>query len=322
MSFTENIKNYILGSLKMDAVGIAPAEALEDERICFRPEDILPGAKSIIVFLKHIPDGVVQAAFRAKEDHKEDAFSVYASFGRDLMPTMNLFMMQFDLAQYIERTYGYTTVPIPSGQNHNVTPGNTVLPVFGAAPKSVGVLNPARAAVAAGLGEIAWNQAFVTKEYGPRVGIGLVLTAMELEYDRPYDGPKLCHPETCDICRKICPMHAISEPGRTESYDVAGKTYETGCLNENACAVASMAFRKEFSGKAEAADLILSDDPSDEELAEAYAKKPMNHYALNHDPNYYCDLCMLYCPLGSWEEHFGKKGLSSFGKDRSGKEAL
>ena len=313
MSFTETVKNYILGDCGMDAVGIAPADALDDERVGFRPEDILPGAKSIIVFLKRIPDGVIQAAFRAKEDGVADAFSAYAAFGRDLTPGMNLFFMQFNIAQYIERSFGCTAVPIPSGPTQNVTPGNTKLPVFGAAPRSVGVLNPARAAVAAGLGEIAWNNAFVTAENGPRQGIGLVLTSMELEYDAPYSGPRLCDPEKCGVCRKLCPTGAIpAADGKTVKYEITGKTYTTGCLNANACAVASMAFRSEFSGKMRVPDQIMRNDPDDAELAAAYAAKPVNHHALNHYPNYFCDLCTLYCPLGNWQKRYGDAGLSSF----------
>ena len=60
MSFTDRIKNYILYDCKMDAVGIAPASALDDEEPKHRPEYLLPGARSIIVFTKRIPDGVIQ----------------------------------------------------------------------------------------------------------------------------------------------------------------------------------------------------------------------------------------------------------------------
>ena len=61
MTQTEAIKRYVLDTLGMDAVGIASVEALDDERAGHRPEDILPGAKAVVVFLKHIPDGIYQA---------------------------------------------------------------------------------------------------------------------------------------------------------------------------------------------------------------------------------------------------------------------
>ncbi len=321
MTFTETIKQYILGDCGMDAVGIAPAGALEEERICRRPEDVLPGAKSLIVFLKRIPDGVTQAAFRCKEDGHRDAYSIYAAFGRELTPNMHLFFMQFNIAQYIERNFGHAAVPVSSGPMHCVSPVNTALPVFVGAKQDSWIIHPGRAAVAAGLGEIAWNNVFVTAEYGPRVGIGVIVTNMELEYDKPYSGPRLCDPEKCGVCVRLCPTHAIPAPGgegAQEHYEVAGKDYTTASIRSNACAVASMAFRQEFSWKPEVPDQILCDDPSDEELKKAYAEKPLSSWSLAHFPNYYCDLCRLYCPLGGWKERFGDTGLSRFGKEGSG----
>ena len=170
MTPTETIKRYLLEDCGMDAVGIARANALDDERAGYRPADLLPGAKCVIVFLKRIPDGIWQAAFRAKEDGNADAQSIYAAFGRELTPNLSLFFMSFNLAQYIERTYAYTAVPVPAGEMQNVTPTNTPLPAFVGAKMVRSVIHPARAAVAAGLGEIAWNNSFVTARFGPRQG--------------------------------------------------------------------------------------------------------------------------------------------------------
>ena len=100
--------------------------------------------------------------------------------------------------------------------------------------------------------------------------------------------------------------------GESENVGVCGGSCAVGKLNTNACAVASLAFRSEFSGKVKTPDLIMTNSPSDEELAEAFAKKPLNNHALGHHPNYFCDLCTLYCPVGKWKERFGDKGLSKF----------
>lgn len=320
MNASEKIKEYILGRCGLDAVGIAPASALDDEPEGKRPGDILPGAKSIIVFIRAIPDGAFQAAFRAKEDGNADAFSSYAAYARELTPNMNLFFMQHRVAQFIERNFGYTATAIPSGPMQNVTSTNKALPAFVGAKRVHYVLSSERAAMAAGLGEVGWNNAFLTKEYGPRQAIGLVLTTMELEYDKPYSGEKLCKGEECGICAKLCPVGAIPcLDGESEDMGVCGRECRVGKLNTNACAVASMAFRREFSGKVETPDLIMNDNPSDEELAEAFAKKPLNNHSLGHHPNYFCDLCTLYCPVGNWKERFGDKGLSKFNGEEIGK---
>ena len=320
MTLTEQIKQYVLSGCGMDAVGIARADALDDERAGHRPEDLLPGARSVIVFLKRIPDGIFQAAFRSGEDGNADARSIYAAFGRELTPNLNLFFMSFNLAQYIERSFGVPAVPVPAGEMQNVTPVNTPLPAFVGAKHLAWVIHPARAAVAAGLGEIAWNNAFVTAQFGPRQGIGLVVTTMELDCDAPYAGPRLCNPDSCGVCARVCPTKAIPAPGGAEErFEIAGKEYRTACINANACAVASMAFRREFSGKADVPDQILDNDPDDETLKRAFAEKPPAYWSLGHHPDYYCDLCRLYCPLGNWKERFGDKGLSRFdGKELPG----
>ena len=320
MSFTDKIKNYILFDCKMDAVGIAPASAFDAEEPNHRPDYILPGCKSVIVFAKRIPTGVIQAAFRKVEDGNENAGGIYNTYGRELMPNMNIFFMQFNIAQFIERTFGYTAVPCPSGPMQNVTPGNVPMPAFVGSKRIEYLIHSERAAYAAGLGDIAWNNMLVTKENGPRQTVGIILTNMELEYDEPYSGEKLCDPEKCGICAKLCPTCAIpASGGEKETYSVAGKTVEVAKINANACAVASMAFRKEFSGKFNAPDQIMTNDPTDDEIKAAYKTKPISHYTLDHYPKHFCgNKCMIYCPLGNWEENFGKTGLSRFdGKELS-----
>lgn len=319
MSPSEIIKNFILKDCRMDAVGIAPASALENEPEGKRPGDILPGAKSIIVFLRRIPDGAFQAAFRAHEDGNEDAFSAYAAYARELTPNMNLFFMQFHVSEFIERKFGYTATAIPSGPMQNVTSTNLPLPAFVGAKRVAYVLSSEKAAMAAGLGEVGWNNAFLTKDFGPRQAIGLVLTTMELQYDEPYSGEKLCDPAACGICHKLCPVGAIPPAeGESEDMGVCGRSCAVGKVNTNACAVASLALRREFSGKLDMPNLIMNDSPSDGELMEAFAKKPLNNYALGHHPNYYCDKCTLYCPVGKWQERFGDTGLSGFKREEMG----
>ena len=335
MSFTETIKNYILHDCRMDSVGVAPVSALASEDELHSVERILPGAKSIIVFTKRIPDGVIQAAFRRMEDGNRSAQSIYAAFGTDLTPGMELFFMQFNIAEFIERNFGFTAVPVPSGPMQNVTQTNQKMPAFIGPRRVQYLINSERAAMAAGLGEIGWNNLLLTPEHGPRVGIGLVLTMMELDHDSPYSGPRLCDPEKCGICSGVCPMHAIPaadgiydtpdwsayyvqsqlSEGKKEivdTYQVAGKTYGTAHINNNACAVASMAFRKEFSVQGETEDLIMNNDPSDAELSEAYLKKTFIHTSLDHYPKHYCNKCVLYCPVGNWKERYADRGLSNF----------
>lgn len=312
MNPTETIKSYVLAKCGMDAVGIAPASAFAAEPEGHKPEDVMPGAKSVIVFAKRIPDGAIQAAMRYHEDGNQDAVSVYGAYGCDLTPNMNLFFMEFNLCEYIERTFGYTCVPIPCGPNQNVTPWNVPLPSFIGPKKLDYIIHPDRAAVAAGLGELGWNNLLITPENGPRQQIGMIVTSMELDCDAPYAGERLCDPATCTVCQTVCPMHAIPAAGDADEATIAGKTFSCAHLNQNACAVASLGMRKEFSVKGKGADLLMVDDPTDEQLQEAYDKMPMSAISIDHYPKHGCNKCLLYCPVGGWKERFADKGLSTF----------
>ncbi len=136
---------------------------------------------------------------------------------------------------------------------------------------------------------------------------------MELDYDKPYDGEKLCDPEKCGICSKLCPVSAIpAYDGESETWKAAGKSYKVAKINSNACAVASMAFRSEFSDKDKVPDQIMNDAPTDDELSTAFTSKPLSHTTIDHYPKHHCNKCILYCPIGDWQKKFGDTGLSKF----------
>ena len=59
MTRTEAVKNRIFTGSDMDYVGICPAAALEDEPRGRRPSDLLPNAKSIIVYGRRLISGSI-----------------------------------------------------------------------------------------------------------------------------------------------------------------------------------------------------------------------------------------------------------------------
>lgn len=316
MSREAKLKEFIINR-DIDLVGIAAASALANEPEGHRPEDILPGAKSIVVFARSFADGAVQADFRYHEDKVSPAQSSYAAYASDLAPNFMLINDSNEIALHIEDTYGEVAVPLPFHVQQSMTWDKYPAPLF-ADPYAQGMpLNVFQAAVAAGIGEYGWSHRVVTEEYGPRILISAVLTTLELVPDAPYDGPALCDPEKCGICAKVCPTHALKGAGEGCSctLSVEGKSTEVGDLNPNACAVASMAMRKEFKGRIPVPDLIMNDDPTDEELEAAFEKKPINGLSVDHFPRYFCDRCLLYCPLGNWKERFFETGFTTFDPD-------
>ena len=318
MNVTKSIKNYIISELDMDFVGVADATLLAQEPEGHRPEDILPGAASIIVFGRSIADGVIESDFRYIEDKMSPAQSSYAAYGSDLAANFLLADNSFTLATYLEDMYGEIALPLPSnvqqGAVWDIVPG----PLF-TDPYAQGLpINVFQAAVAAGIGEYGWSNRIVTEEYGPRINLAAVLTTMKLDADEPYNGPRLCDPETCGICAKMCPTNALATPCEgceTTCKSIVGKTQEVGKLKVNSCLVASMAYRKEFQGRIPVPDQIMGNDPTDEELKAAFAAKPLNGLSVDHYPRYFCDRCLIYCPIGKWKERFFDTGLSKHNPD-------
>ena len=302
----------------MDFVGIAPASALAGEPTGHRPEELLPGAKSIIVFGRAFADGAVQSMFRAFESKFMQALSSYAAYCNDLAPNFLLVNDSFELCCYLEDQFGVIAAPMPFNVQQSMVWDN-VPGQFFADPYGQGMpLDIYKAAMAAGIGEFGWSNRLLTPKYGPRQMLSAVITTMEFEYDKPYSGPRLCDPEACGICSKICPTGAIPSvcEGKCREKAVGGKSVSVADINANSCTVASLAFRKEFKGRTPVPDLILHNDPSDEELCDAFEKKPLNGLSIEHYPRYFCERCLIYCPVGDWKARFYDTAFTAFDPDK------
>ena len=118
-------------------------------------------------------------------------------------------------------------------------------------------------AVAAGLGEYGRSGLCITRDYGPRVRFGRILTDMPLDHDKPVSfGVE----KTCDICRRCannCPPQAIDHgPPSTYTFNrsnIAGikkwttdgeKCFKFWVSRGTDCAncVRTCPYNKEFSG--------------------------------------------------------------------------
>ena len=89
MDMTEKIRQYLLEHCKMDLVGFARTVDVDGDGL--RCGEILPGAKSVIVFAKKISDGALQAAFRMHEDGNTFAAASYATYACEMTPNMEIF---------------------------------------------------------------------------------------------------------------------------------------------------------------------------------------------------------------------------------------
>ena len=317
MKLSEQIKQILKTRYDMDLAGIASAAALAGEPAGHRPEDLLPGARSIVVFGRALADGAIQSQFRAFEDRQIASQSSYAAYACDLAPNILMVNAGFDFCCQLERDFGAIALLCPFNVQQSMIPDN-VPGIFFADPYGQGMpLDIWKAALAAGLGEYGWSNRFLTPEHGPRHMLCAVLTTLELEADAPYAGPKLCDPEKCGICAGICPTHAIPAPcsGCSKTVAVEGKRQEIADINANACTVAALGLRRAFSGRIPCPDLIMDDAPDDAALKAAFEKKPINGLTIEHYPRYLCDRCLVYCPTGRWKERFSDTKLSAFRPD-------
>lgn len=309
MNFTNQIKTYYRSKLDMDIVGIAPASALAGEPEGHRPEDILPGCKSIIVFGRKITDGAIQSLMRVYEDKHEVSRSGYDAYAVEHAPTLLMVDATFAAACYIEDSFKEIATPVPFGILQSMVWDKYPVPYF-ADPYGQGMpIDIYKAAMAAGLGEYGWSNRFLTPKYGPRVTLSAVLTTMELEYNKPYSGEKLCDPAKCGICVKECPTCAIPAYGEECAEKcIEGKCIEVAAIKPTRCAVASVGFRKGYHPRS--VDLIDTNDPTEDQLAEALPKLKQLVSAVNHYPRALCERCMIYCPVGHWKENFEDTGLT------------
>lgn len=310
MSIVTTVKNRIFAGSDMDYVGICPASVLDDEPAGRRPTDLLPNAKSVIVFGRRLISGSVQSKFRWMEDGIFPAQSAYSAHSFVLAVNQLCMNETYSIAQYLEKTYNCFAMPLTNNVLQAVQPEGNAAPFF-ADPYKAGLpVDIFKCAVAAGIGEMGWNHRVITPDAGPRIYLCAIVTSLEFEeYDRPYAGKKLCDPTKCHVCSEVCPTCALS--GNTASDWSVGETgYKVGKLNVNACSIACFGFKRGMNPSTMAP--VDNNEPTDEELAEALQKQYDNPgmQTLDHLPMFHCDKCMVYCPVGNWKEQFHDRRLS------------
>lgn len=196
----------------IDLFGVSPAQRLSGAPEGFRPDDYLPGTRSVIVLGCHFPEA---AALQW-----ENSVFPYQYYGYAIINKV-MGHAAFRLAKELEEA-GYLALPfIP-----------TVFPKDMDYRRQSGEISNRHAAVAAGLGEFGYSALVINEKYGTRVRFVTTLTTAEIPPDDMSREQKLC--TKCLKCIQACPNQSLKEEYET-SFDMDGTTITYLQVDKHRC---------------------------------------------------------------------------------------
>jgi epoxyqueuosine reductase QueG len=167
-----------------DLFGVANAEILAKAPEGFRPQDILPDCKAVIMVGKRLSDATVETT-----------------------PSRMFDTMYFAVNGFLDRLLIQVVDFLTSAGFKGVAVGPHSLD----GKLLMGDLSQKHAAVAAGLGKFGLQSLVLTPQFGPRQRWGAVVTNAPLKPGTPLK-EDLCRPEKCGYaCIENCPAKVFSE---------------------------------------------------------------------------------------------------------------
>ncbi len=168
--------------------GIGPASRMADERPGHRPEDLLPGAESLICLGIPVPRGV----------YDMPTYGVETVWRSQNILYRRLDELSARIAALLEER-GAQSVPLYGCMPLGVNKKGVI----------VGYLNQIRMGEVIGIGVIGKNGMLLHSHYGARLMLGGVLTTQVLpEIRHPDLRESGCAPD-CRLCVEACPVDAI-----------------------------------------------------------------------------------------------------------------
>ena len=276
----------LAAELGSNLAGVAGAEilnqALEED---FRPEDVLPGCRSVVVMSLHIPDGSLEIMRRGKTNYSYNLFG-YAYLNRELD------FLAYRMSNFLEER-GYATVPVPARNC-----------AIGARKPGYAMVSFRHAAVAAGLASFGLSGLALTREYGCRQRfIALPTTAPLRPAERLLDQSEVC--DGCLECVRHCPAGAltVNPPRRCE---MGGKVYRYAECSPDRCRVmASGLSSKVWEGArfTPNVDVPFIENPTAaEKYDQVWNQRDARIRILEHSEATFgathCGRCMAFCSSG------------------------
>jgi len=238
-------------SLGARLVGVADAGRFARAPRGHRPEDFLPGARSVVVvglpvlraytrYAELLKDSEMtpETVSRRSNDSWLGAYVTLTYETRLLMGdhiyrrctyeflNMELQRISFYVALHLEEL-GCEAIYMPTTFGSSFS-WNMAHPI----PNQTAPFSHRHAAVAAGLGEFGLNNLVFTPQYGPLQRLVSVITSAELEPDPLYAGKQLCLGESCGVCKKLCPNECF---GDVTEYECAGARVCVYTIRKDRC---------------------------------------------------------------------------------------
>lgn len=170
-------------------MGAAPADVLNNlAPEGFRPKDLMPAAKTVMIFAQPLPLAVFQVPGENNSFYQRSSYLHYLMMDK----------LSNDLSLLIQQA-GYPSLPIPS---------YSPLRFYQGEPR--GIISLKHAAVQAGLGKMGRNTILIHPKHGNIMRLGALATELEwLQY--PEVTQKSLCPDNCRICEEACPVGAIKD---------------------------------------------------------------------------------------------------------------
>jgi epoxyqueuosine reductase len=158
---TLRVKKLVLAN-NLDYVGITSAERLQDEPDRRKPDDYLPGARTVVSLGIRLSQGVMLANRLAHHGGPRHAIYSYLWYGFGLPSLHYLDRTALLLTRLLEKE-GHIAIPVMATSPFDIQSNLTEFS------------NP-HAAVAAGLGELGFSGLVMTPDVGPRARFSSVIT--------------------------------------------------------------------------------------------------------------------------------------------------
>ncbi len=167
-------------SLSADLVGVAQTRSFMEAPKGHRPEDLLRGARSVIVMAIHLLDASFEYA-----PNREYAIT-YNTVNQELN------RIAFRVGRFLQDK-GYRALQVPASPPYDIE-------------RNMGDLSHRHAGQLAGIGVFGKNSLLLSTKFGPRIRLVSVITDAPLKADTPLN-MDLC--KDCDKCLRACPVGAL-----------------------------------------------------------------------------------------------------------------